>query len=78
VALLRPGFLFQGLEQSAAVAMAAEIGLDPEIMNLHALPPDRADDPTHQLTVGVVEPDSNVLARIDGRGGDVVGNEFVA
>jgi hypothetical protein len=42
--LLRPRFLFQGLEQAAAVAVAAEAEMDPEICDLHTLPPDRAHD----------------------------------
>jgi hypothetical protein len=78
VAPLGPGFLCQGLEPSAAVAVAAEAGMHPEIMHLHALTSDRADDPTHQAAVGIVEPDRRVSARIDDRGGDVVGDEFVA
>ena len=78
MALLGPGFLFQGLEQSAAVAVAAEAGMDPEIIDLHTLAPDSAHYPAHQAALCVVKKDGNVSTGIDGRGGDVVGDEFVA
>src|SRR6266699_2749626 len=71
VALLSPRFLFQGLEQPATVAVATDTGMHPEICDLHTAAPDRADDPAHQAAVGVVEPDGNVLARINGCGGNV-------
>jgi len=78
VALLGSGFLFQSLEQSAAVAVTAEARMDPEITNLHALTPDCAHDPAHQAAVDVAEPDGHVSTCIDGRGSNVVGDEFVA
>src|SRR5262249_38663764 len=73
-----PGFLFQSLKQSAAVAVTAEARMDPEIMNLHALTSDRAHDAARQAAVDVAEPDGHVSTRIDGGGGNVVGDEFVA
>jgi hypothetical protein len=71
-------FLFQGLEQSAAVAVAAEAGVDPEIRDLHILPPDPAHDSAPQLAVGVMEKDSHVLTYIHSRSDDVIGHELVA
>jgi hypothetical protein len=76
-ALLRPRFLFQGLEQSAAVAVAAEAGMNSEIRDLHALAPERPHNPTHEVAAGAVEKDGQIATRIDGRDGDVVGDEFV-
>ena len=78
MALLGPSFLFQGLEQSAAVAVAAEAGMNPEILDLHTLAPDCPHDPAHQLAMAVMEKDGHVSTGIDSRGGDVVGDELVA
>jgi len=78
VALLGPGLLFQSLEQSAAVAVATEAGMNPEIIDLYALAPDHAHDPTHQPAMSIVEKDGNISARIDSCSGDIVGDEFIA
>lgn len=77
-ALLRPRFLFQGLEESAAVAVAAEARMDPEIRDLHTLAPEGPHDPAPQVAVGVMEQDSKGATGIDRRGGDVVGDELAA
>jgi hypothetical protein len=52
--------------------------MNPEIVDLHALAPDRAHNPAHQPAVGIVEKDGNISTRIDGCSGDVIGDEFVA
>jgi hypothetical protein len=78
VALLVSGFLFQGLEQSAAIAVTAEAGMDPEIRDLHTLSPERPHDPSHQLPLGVMDEHGHVPALIDCGCRDIVDAEFVA
>jgi len=78
VALLVSGFLFQGLEQSAAIAVTSEVGMDPEILDLHTLSLERPHDPSHQLPLCVMNEHGYVSALIDCGCRDVVGAEFVA
>jgi hypothetical protein len=51
--------------------------MNPEIRDLHALAPERPHNPTHEVAAGAVEKDGQIATRIDGRDGDVVGDEFV-